>query len=32
MTTLEELLARIGVDPRVCFGEPCIRGHRIWCH
>ena len=28
--TREELLARISVDPRVCFGKPCIRGHRIW--
>jgi uncharacterized protein (DUF433 family) len=26
----EELLARISVDPEVCFGKPCIRGHRIW--
>jgi len=25
-----ELLARISVDPNVCFGKPCIRGHRIW--
>lgn len=24
------MLARISVDPRVYFGEPCIRGHRIW--
>jgi uncharacterized protein (DUF433 family) len=28
--TQEELLARISVDPHVCFGKPCIRGHRIW--
>ena len=28
--TREELLARIAVDPNVCFGKPCIRGHRIW--
>jgi uncharacterized protein (DUF433 family) len=21
---------RISVDPRVCGGRPCIRGHRIW--
>jgi uncharacterized protein (DUF433 family) len=28
--TREELLARITIDPRVCFGKPCIRGHRIW--
>lgn len=25
-----ELLQRISVDPNVCFGKPCIRGHRIW--
>ena len=26
----EELLQRISVDPRICFGKPCIRGTRIW--
>ena len=26
----KELLARISIDPRVCFGKPCIREHRIW--
>lgn len=26
----DELLQRISVDPMVCFGKPCIRGHRIW--
>lgn len=26
----DELLARISIDPNVCFGRPCIRGHRIW--
>lgn len=26
----EELLARITVNPNVCFGKPCIRGRRIW--
>lgn len=26
----DELLARITIDPNVCFGKPCIRGHRIW--
>ncbi len=26
----EELLARISIDPNVCFGKPCIRGSRIW--
>lgn len=25
-----ELLERISIDPNVCFGEPCIRGTRIW--
>ncbi|MDW8107841.1 MAG: DUF433 domain-containing protein [Armatimonadota bacterium] len=28
--TREELFERIVVDPNVCFGKPCIRGHRIW--
>ena len=28
--TREELLARISIDPEICFGKPCIRGHRIW--
>jgi len=28
--TRQELLSRISIDPRVCFGKPCIRGHRIW--
>ena len=28
--THEELLRRISIDPNVCFGKPCIRGHRIW--
>jgi len=26
----DQLLARISIDPKVCFGKPCIRGHRIW--
>ncbi len=26
----EHLLERISIDPNVCFGKPCIRGHRIW--
>ena len=26
----EDVLARITIDPNVCFGKPCIRGHRIW--
>jgi uncharacterized protein (DUF433 family) len=28
--TREALLARISIDPNVCFGKPCISGHRIW--
>ena len=28
--TRAELLARISIDPQVCFGKPCIRNHRIW--
>jgi uncharacterized protein (DUF433 family) len=26
----EEILSRIAIDPNVCFGKPCIKGHRIW--
>jgi uncharacterized protein (DUF433 family) len=26
----QELLARISIDPNICFGKPCIRGHRLW--
>ncbi len=26
----EELLSRIAIDPSICFGKPCIRGHRLW--
>ena len=25
-----ELLSRIAIDPNICFGKPCIRGHRVW--
>jgi len=25
-----ELLQRITINPDVCFGKPCVRGHRIW--
>ena len=28
--TREDLLKRITINPEVCFGKPCIRGHRIW--
>jgi len=24
------MMARISVDPAVCFGKPCIRGTRVW--
>ena len=26
----QALLSRISVDRNICFGKPCIRGHRIW--
>lgn len=26
----DALLSRISIDPNVCFGKPCIKGHRIW--
>jgi uncharacterized protein (DUF433 family) len=25
-----QILSRISIDPKVCFGKPCIRGHGIW--
>ena len=25
-----QILSRISINPKVCFGKPCIRGHRIW--
>ena len=25
----DALLTRISIDPNVCFGKPCIRGHRL---
>lgn len=28
--TRDELLNRISIDPNVCFGKPCVKGHRIW--
>jgi uncharacterized protein (DUF433 family) len=28
--THENLLQRISVDPKMCHGKPCIRGHRVW--
>lgn len=27
---MNEILNRIAVDPRICFGKPCVRGTRIW--
>jgi uncharacterized protein (DUF433 family) len=30
MTDRTDLLKRISIDPKVCFGRPCIRGTRIW--
>ena len=26
----QNLLSRISIDPNVCFGKFCIKGHRIW--
>lgn len=26
----DDVLARISIDPNVCYGKPCIKGHRIW--
>lgn len=26
----EDLLARISINPQICFGKPCVKGHRIW--
>ena len=25
-----EILKRIRIDPQICGGKPCVRGHRIW--
>ena len=25
-----QLLSRISVNPNICLGKPCIKGHRIW--
>jgi uncharacterized protein (DUF433 family) len=30
MRNRDALLKRISIDPRVCFGRPCIRGTRLW--
>ncbi|MDZ8235739.1 MAG: DUF433 domain-containing protein [Nostoc sp. ChiQUE01a] len=26
----DNLLSRIYIDPKICFGKPCIRGYRVW--
>ena len=26
----EDLLHRISINPDICFGKPCIKGHRLW--
>jgi len=26
----DALLSRISINPNICFGKPCINGHRIW--
>jgi uncharacterized protein (DUF433 family) len=28
--TKQELLSRISIDPKICFGKPCVKGHRVW--
>jgi uncharacterized protein (DUF433 family) len=30
MANHENLLSRISIDPNICSGKPCIKGHRIW--
>jgi uncharacterized protein (DUF433 family) len=30
MMARADVLKRISIDPKVCFGKPCIRGTRIW--
>ena len=27
---MNTLLNRISVNPEICFGKPCIKGHRLW--
>jgi uncharacterized protein (DUF433 family) len=27
---MSPLLARISIDPNICFGKPCIKGTRLW--
>ncbi len=26
----QNLLSRISINQNICFGKPCIKGHRIW--
>lgn len=26
----QELLKRISINPQICGGKPCLKGHRIW--
>ena len=28
--SVNPLLERISIDPRICGGKPCVRGTRIW--
>ncbi len=28
--TTSDVMERISVDPAICGGRPCVRGHRIW--
>jgi uncharacterized protein (DUF433 family) len=28
--TNSDMLSRISIDPNICFGKPCVRGHRLW--
>ena len=28
--SIKNLLSRIAIDPNICSGKPCIKGHRIW--
>jgi uncharacterized protein (DUF433 family) len=30
MTRRDQILERIEIDPKVCFGKPVIKGTRIW--
>lgn len=30
MTRRDQMLERISIDPKVCFGKPVVKGTRIW--